>query len=194
MATTTGPNMGVLIGAAQGDAHYAELQKFLRASDGFLMPYVIATQNSPPGSPSDGDMYIVGASPTGAWTGHANAVARYYNGGATWEFFTPHNGWVLRDRGAARFVFFNGTTWASDMSGVLYKNRSQGSLTTSFPTVNLSVTGVDCVNNYVIVDSNSSTNFAYDVHSQTTSGCVITVTLIVAPSANYDFLVTVVTP
>lgn len=33
--------------------------------------------NTPPGSPSEGDGYIIGASPTGAWAGEANKVAFY---------------------------------------------------------------------------------------------------------------------
>ena len=35
------------------------------------------TLATPPGSPSTGDTYIIAASPTGAWTGFANAVAGY---------------------------------------------------------------------------------------------------------------------
>lgn len=38
---------------------------------------VIAVQATPPGSPSDGDAYIVAASPTGAWVGHAEDIAIY---------------------------------------------------------------------------------------------------------------------
>ncbi len=45
------------------------------------------TTNTPPGSPADGVMYIVGASPTGAWVGHSKAIARYVADGSFWEFF-----------------------------------------------------------------------------------------------------------
>jgi len=44
---------------------------------------------TPPGSPAAGDMYIVGASPTGAWSGHAGHLALYFGG---WIFKAPHIG------------------------------------------------------------------------------------------------------
>lgn len=46
---------------------------------------------TPPGSPAAGDTYIVAASPTGAWVGHANDVAVY--SGSAWVFATPRKGW-----------------------------------------------------------------------------------------------------
>lgn len=42
-------------------------------------------QDSPPGSPTDGQVYVVGAAPTGAWSGRANCVAIWLGG---W-FFVP---------------------------------------------------------------------------------------------------------
>lgn len=41
--------------------------------------------NSPPGSPANGARYIVGTSPTGAWAGQANRLARWRDG--IWQFF-----------------------------------------------------------------------------------------------------------
>src|SRR5277367_1468211 len=54
---------------------------------------------TPPGSPSSGDVYIVGSSPSGAWSGQAGNVT-YYNQG--WNFIVPLEGanfWV-HDEGA----------------------------------------------------------------------------------------------
>jgi hypothetical protein len=45
---------------------------------------VQALQNGPPGGPAEGDTYIVGSAPTGAWVGHANAIAGWFDGG--WVF------------------------------------------------------------------------------------------------------------
>lgn len=49
---------------------------------------------TPPGSPSDGDAYIVAASPTGDWAGQAGNIAIYdtTNG---WQFVTPTGGMSL---------------------------------------------------------------------------------------------------
>ena len=47
---------------------------------------------SPPGSPSDGNRYIVAASPTGAWAGQAGKVAAWQDG--AWAFHAPRTGWL----------------------------------------------------------------------------------------------------
>lgn len=47
---------------------------------------------TPPGSPANGDTYIVGASATGAWATHDGKVAVW--DGSAWVFYTPRIGWV----------------------------------------------------------------------------------------------------
>ena len=64
----------------------------------------------PPGSPSDGDTYIVGAtdSTSGDWNGHDDDVA-YYNCTA-WMYLTPDEGWrfYVQDEGVF-YVFVGGS-------------------------------------------------------------------------------------
>lgn len=145
MAITNGANMGVMVSGAQGEAHYAEFMKFLRAADGFLMPFVIAQQNSPPGTPSDGDMYIVGTSPTGAWSGNANKIARWWNNGPSWDFFTPREGWGIWNKGAGSFAYFNGSAWGAQAGGIIYKAKHLVNISGGAGSV--TITGVDMVNN-----------------------------------------------
>lgn len=45
---------------------------------------VIRKTNNPPGSPQDGDNYIVGGAPTGAWGGKNHKIATYFDG--VWLF------------------------------------------------------------------------------------------------------------
>lgn len=45
---------------------------------------VLNSQNTPPVSPSTGDVYLVGTSPTGAWVGHAKDIAEW--NGSAWVF------------------------------------------------------------------------------------------------------------
>lgn len=45
--------------------------------------------NTPPGSPTQGDTYILGASPTGVWAGRANCLAGYF--GTSWVFVPGNN-------------------------------------------------------------------------------------------------------
>jgi uncharacterized protein DUF2793 len=40
--------------------------------------------NAPPGSPTEGDAYVLGAAPTGAWAGKANKLAVFIGG--AWSF------------------------------------------------------------------------------------------------------------
>lgn len=46
---------------------------------------VIGVQNAPPGSPVEGDCYVVGTSGSGAWAGKSSCIAGYLNG--SWRFF-----------------------------------------------------------------------------------------------------------
>lgn len=69
-----------------------------------------AGRNTPPGSPTIGDCYIVGTAPTGAWAGRANRIAVYTTGG--WRF--------LPDRDSAGSIIAIGarhkgmTIWVRD--------------------------------------------------------------------------------
>lgn len=48
---------------------------------------------TPPGSPADGDAYIVAGSPTGAWAGQAGKIAFYVS--TAWDFITPTEGMAI---------------------------------------------------------------------------------------------------
>lgn len=66
------------------------------------------TLATPPASPSNGDVYIVAASPTGAWSGYAGSLAGYYSG---WVFKTPQAGWTAWTRGTGRLLYYTGSAW-----------------------------------------------------------------------------------
>lgn len=67
------------------------------------------TDTAPPGSPALGDLYIVGASATGDWSGQDDDVA-YYNG-TEWEFYTPAEGWRAWVVDEAAMVVFTSGAW-----------------------------------------------------------------------------------
>lgn len=58
-------------------------------------------QDAPPSAPAVGATHLVGASPTGAWLGHAGAIAGYSEGG--WRFLGPVEGMtcLIRSEGIA---------------------------------------------------------------------------------------------
>lgn len=67
------------------------------------------TTTTPPTSPSNGVLYVIPASATGAWSGQTNKIGHYLNG--AWNFYTPVTGWYLFSIADAKFIWFNGTVW-----------------------------------------------------------------------------------
>lgn len=73
---------------------------------------VLAIDNDPPVSPSEGDAYIVDVSPTGAWVGHAKDIALYTPRG--WVFATPKVGCALLNEETGLNVQYSAAgAWAS---------------------------------------------------------------------------------
>ena len=71
--------------------------------------------SAPPGSPAEGDRYVVGASPTGDWAGHATHIAWY--DGSTWQFDTAEEGWFLYIADENKFYLFDGAAWGEFAGG-----------------------------------------------------------------------------
>jgi hypothetical protein len=65
--------------------------------------------NVPPASPSSGTSYLVGAAPTGAWSGHANAIAGWTPGG--WRFIDPVEGLSARVATTGESAVFRQGAW-----------------------------------------------------------------------------------
>lgn len=64
--------------------------------------------NAPPGSPASGDLYIVGSSPTGAWSGQAGNLA-YFD--QIWRFIPPNEGMSLWVNDEDVTYSYNGVIW-----------------------------------------------------------------------------------
>jgi hypothetical protein len=111
------PNIGVSYGWTAGeDGWKPGMDTNLVMLDCLLHLSVISTANTPPGSPANGDRYIVGASPTGAWSGQAGRIAVWVNAESVWRFFVPKLGWRAWSAAAANYVRFNGSVWVDDGS------------------------------------------------------------------------------
>jgi hypothetical protein len=109
----TGPNAGIRYAwALDEDGWDVEQNEDNRKIDALIARAVKDRGlNTPPGSPSDGDRYIVGTSPTGAWASKANQIALYDGNASAWVFYVPKKGWdvFVDDEGAT--YKYNGTTW-----------------------------------------------------------------------------------
>jgi len=81
---------------------------------------VINFQNTPPGSPSTGDRYVVTATATGAWVGHEDDIAEW--NGSSWDFTTPNEGFAVWDETGDRLMIYNGTSWVRFGSTITHNN------------------------------------------------------------------------
>jgi len=81
----------------------------------FGLSVVNQTTNAPPVSPSDGDAYVIGASPTGAWTGLARSIAIYQS--SEWVIYTPYDGAMVNDKGTDTPIKYDGSAWVAQSSG-----------------------------------------------------------------------------
>ena len=65
--------------------------------------------NAPPASPVDGQCFIVGTASTGAWAGHAGAIAGHAAGG--WRFVAATAGMRALDKISGQTATFDGAAW-----------------------------------------------------------------------------------
>jgi hypothetical protein len=108
------PNVGIPY-VTQGTLDPAAgLNLALNVIDALLQTAVIEVgRNTPPVSPSDGELYIVGVG-TGAWSGQDDNLARYVAEGTFWQFYTAGvqvNLVVSREDGG--IYAYNGTSASS---------------------------------------------------------------------------------
>jgi hypothetical protein len=76
--------------------------------------------NTPPASPQDGDAYLVGASPSGAWTGYAGSIACCSDG--AWQFVTPFPGMLAYLPSGPDLLIYTGSSWAGLASVLALQN------------------------------------------------------------------------
>lgn len=85
-----------------------EMTRYLEQGAGIFI-FTDRDLATPPGSPAQGVAYLVAASPTGAWTGHAGAIAFYL--GSAWAFITPTEGHLAWVKDEDVFVLYDGAAW-----------------------------------------------------------------------------------
>jgi Protein of unknown function (DUF2793)./C1q domain. len=115
MTLAYGVNTGLLVDGDPREQHYTALMKQWRGLDGLIQCRVKDKDlTAPPGAPVNGDMYIVGPAPTGAWATHAGKLARYFDvgvGAPGWEFYAPKGGWRAYVDDEAATYEYTGSSW-----------------------------------------------------------------------------------
>lgn len=66
-----------------------------------------------PGGPTEGDIHIIGAAPSGLqWSAFAENDVAIYKGG-TWLAFLPFEGWLKKDLDSGDVLEFDGLAWVA---------------------------------------------------------------------------------
>jgi hypothetical protein len=110
------PNLALpYIEAAQAQKHVTH-NEAIRTLDALVFLTVLDRDlAAPPGSPADGARYLIAASPTGAWTGHATHIAVFQDG--AWAIHIPKEGWVAWIADENVLLGFDGSDWGGITSG-----------------------------------------------------------------------------
>ncbi|HYD23531.1 MAG TPA: DUF2793 domain-containing protein [Croceibacterium sp.] len=75
-------------------------------TDALLHPAIEGEADAPPATPANGETWLVGDAPTGAWADHAGCLASYQ--ADTWVFAVPRDGMRVLDRAAGQDICFRG--------------------------------------------------------------------------------------
>lgn len=130
-------NLGLpFIEGSQAQKHVTH-NEALRMLDAVIQVSVLdADRTSPPPIPFEGDRHIVAPSPTGAWAGHAFAIATWED--STWRFLAPNTGWIAWSIDDDMLLVFDGSGWR-DLRDIPSMVEQLGIHTTADATNRLSV-------------------------------------------------------
>lgn len=106
------------IAAAQAQKHVTHNEAMTLLDTLVQLSVIDKDLTTPPGSPDEGDTYIVaggGGTATGSWVGWEKRISRYIDG--TWRSYLPGEGagagWLAWAIDEARLYAFNGTNWVA---------------------------------------------------------------------------------
>jgi len=173
----------------------------MRDLDALVFMAIVTTTNTPPTTtaPADvGKRWIVGASPTGPWSGQSKNIALCV-GANLWRFLIPKEGWTARDvttdlrweySGSAWAVqnFAAGAEFAGSITGLVMSRNSGTSLTVSTGAAHIESAGrVLAVTTAITKSSLSlSNNTTYHLYLYSNSGTPDVEVVTTAPAAAYS--------
>lgn len=109
-----------LLEAAQAQKHVTVNGATLRLDALVQLSVIDRDLATPPGSPADGDRYLVASSPTGAWSGQAGRIALWQDG--AWSILQPRAGWLVFVEDEKRLIAFDGTSFNEAVTTTLGGN------------------------------------------------------------------------
>lgn len=103
-----------LIEAAQAQKHVTHNEALVTLDALAHLHLLDRDLAAPPGSPADGDTYLVAAGATGAWAGHDGEIAWALDGG--WRFQAPVEGMLAHVADEDILIVYSAAAW-SEVSG-----------------------------------------------------------------------------
>ncbi|MBV9703676.1 MAG: DUF2793 domain-containing protein, partial [Methylobacteriaceae bacterium] len=95
---------------ANQNQKYVTHNEALTALDALVMIDVVSNAlSAPPGSPADGQRWIVAAGGSGAWSGKDGNIAAWQSG--TWNFYFPNQGFVAYIANLSTLCVYDGANW-----------------------------------------------------------------------------------
>jgi hypothetical protein len=145
-----------------------------------------ATTAAQPGSPANGDTYILPASPTGAqWAGKATGTIAYFN--VSWYFFTPYNGQRARVEDTGVYARYNAGAWGYETDAISADSAGINSTETVIDSIVLPVNALKVGSTIRIKASGvctstgaNASNFRFRIGATTLTGAIASV---VTPTA-----------
>ncbi len=117
MPGSTGPNLGLVWGYSPHEDGWGVggYNPGFARLDTLVHLTVLGVLNNPPGSPVNGDRYIVDSAPTGDFVSHEDEIAVYLTTGTPgWSFYVPQLGWRAWNDNTDSYTRFNGSAWVTD--------------------------------------------------------------------------------
>ena len=103
--------------ASQAQKHVTH-NEALRMLDALVQLAVASrTVETPPDSPQPGDRYIVPVGATGAWAGHADAIAAWQDG--DWMFYAARSGWLAYALDENALLHWSGSNWTDHAASIM---------------------------------------------------------------------------
>jgi len=98
-----------LLAAAQAQKHVTHNEALASLDALVHLAVKERGRTAAPGSPAEGDRYLVGTGATGAFGGHDGEIALFDLG--RWRFFIPRAGWRVYVETEDRIIVFDGSQW-----------------------------------------------------------------------------------
>lgn len=112
----TDPNLGLNYGWTTGENGWGTGMDANLKRLGAVVGLSVIDRNltTPPGSPTNGDRYIIPSGATGDWSGKTDQIAVCVAG--AWEYYAPKIGWLCYVEDEEKLTVYKSTGWSTGIA------------------------------------------------------------------------------